>query len=300
MLRKSLAALLLCSSATFAHADDWRKEYANITFGLASGENQQEGNLRWGHMGPYLSKCMGIESVTMRMANDYSAIIEAMVQGDVHIAWFGPAQYAIVHDLTDGDVEPVVIDISKDGDMGYRWNVVVRADAPYQKLEDLEGKTLGWSTPTSTSGYVLPMNYFRSIGYVDEKNEPIFFGGLVQTGSHDNGFVSVVQGTIDASTNWYYSPKAGAHVRAAGAGTIKLEDIRFIFESDLIPNAPFTTRKSFPAGMKEKMRECMINMPWADQEAWAAVSKDLFGAFGLVSPEAYQPFIEIRKAEVNR
>lgn len=300
MYKLTLAAALICSTAGAALANDWRSEFANITFGIASGENQQAGNLRWDPMGPYLANCMGIESVTMRIANDYSAIIEGMVQGDIHIAWYGPAQYAIVYDLTDGDVEPVVVDISKDGDMGYRWVVAVRADSPFQSLEDLRGRTLGWPTPTSTSGYVLPMQYFRSIGYVNERNEPVHFSEMVQTGSHDNGLVSVVQGNIDATTNWYYSVNAGAHVRAAGAGTIRLEDIRFIYESDMIPNAPFTTRTSYPAEMRAKMRECMVNMQWADPAAWEAVSRDIFGAFGLVSHEAYLPFIEIRRAEVGR
>ncbi len=300
MFRLTLAAAIGCTIGSAALANDWRSEFANITFGIASGENQQAGNLRWAPMGPYLADCMGIQSVTMRVANDYSAIIEGMAQGDIHIAWYGPAQYAIIYDLTDGDVEPVVVDISLDGDMGYRWVIAVKSDSPYQTIEDLSGRTLGWSTPTSTSGYVLPMQYFREMGYVNESNEPVLFGNMVQTGSHDNGLVSVVQGNIDATTNWYYSINAGAHVRAAGAGTIKLEDIRFIFESDLIPNAPFTTRASYPAEMRAKMRECMINMQWADPTAWEVVSRDTFGAFGLVSHEAYLPFIELRKAETGR
>ena len=220
MFRLTLAAAVGCTVGTAVLADDWRSEFANITFGIASGENQQAGNLRWAPMGPYLADCMGIESVTMRVANDYSAIIEGMAQGDIHIAWYGPAQYAIIHDLTDGDVEPVVVDISLDGDMGYRWVIAVKSDSPYQTIEDLRGRTLGWSTPTSASGYVLPMQYFREMGYVDETNEPVLFGNMLQTGSHDNGLVSVVQGNIDATTNWYYSINAGAHVRAAGAGTM--------------------------------------------------------------------------------
>ena len=69
-----------------AAAQDWRQQYRNITFGVASGENQQDGNLRWAAMAPYLQSCMGIERVTIRVSNDYSAMIEAMVQGDVHLA----------------------------------------------------------------------------------------------------------------------------------------------------------------------------------------------------------------------
>jgi phosphonate transport system substrate-binding protein len=296
---------LLAAAAAFAivspaYADDWRKSFKSITFGISSGENQQAGNLRWAPMGPYMQKCLGVEKVTMRITNDYSGIIEAMVQGDVHLAWLGPAQYAVAHDLLKGDVHPVGMDISKDGDLGYKWNVVVKTNSPYKTLADLKGKSLGWPTPTSASGYVLPMHHFRQIGYVSDKNEPIHFGKLVQTGSHDNSLVSVVNGTVDAATNWYYSPQAGAHIRAAAVGTIKLEDIRFIYESPMVPNAPFTTRKSYPEPMKAKMSECLINMPWVDKAAWETVGKDIFGGIAATTHEAYLDFVALRQAEKRK
>ena len=116
----------------------------------------------------------------------------------------------------------------------------------------------------------------------------------MQTGSHDNGLVSVVQGNIDATTNWYYSPEAGNHTRAAGSGTINLEDIRFIYESGLIPNAPFVAIKSLPEAMKKQMSFCIINMPWADPERFALTAKDAFGGFAFAVHEDYEPFIKIR------
>lgn len=300
LLKSSLLLVVIALSTTNVAAEDWRKKYKNLTFGIASGENVQSGNLRWAPMAPYLAKCLGIEKVTMRVTNDYSGIIEAMVQGDVQLAWLGPAQYAIAHELTKGDVHPVAMDMSKDGEIGYKWVVVVKANSPYKTLADLKGKSMGWPTPTSASGYVLPMHYFRQVGYVSEKNEPIHFSRMVQTGSHDNSLISVVNGTVDAATNWYYSPTAGAHMRAIGVGTIKAEDIRFIHESPIVPNAPFTTRKSYPEEMKSKMTECMTNMPKNDPVAWATVGKDIFGGFAPTTHAAYADFIALRQAEKRK
>jgi len=236
----------------------------------------------------------------MRVTNDYSGVIEAMVQGDVQLAWLGPAQYAIAHDLLKGDVQPIAMDMSKDGELGYKWVVVVKANSPYKTIEDLKGKSMGWPTPTSASGYVLPMHYFREKGYVSAKNEPILFSRLVQTGSHDNSLVAVVNGTVDAATNWYYSPTAGAHIRAASVGTIKLDDIRFIYESPRVPNAPFTTRKSYPEAMKAKMSECLIKMPENDKAAWDVVGKNIFGGIAPTQHEAYLDFISLRQAEKKK
>ncbi len=292
-------ALILAPVATLAQSyeeEDWRSEWKQITFGVGTGENAQSAVERWSHFGAYLQSCMGIEKVEVRVASDYSAIIEAQANGDVQLSWTGPAGYATGWDISGGDVQPIAMDVSVNGDLGYKWVIAVRADSPYQTLEDLRGKTLGWSSPTSASGYVLPMQYFRERGMVDANNEPVFFGALVQTGSHDNGLVAVVQGTIDATTNWYYSPAAGNHTRAAGNGTIKLEDIRFIFESALVPNAPFVATKSLPEPMKAKMQACIINMQWADPAAFEKVARNVFGGFGATTHEDYIPFIKIRMA----
>ena len=80
------AAVAQTPASTAAAAPDWRQQFRHITFGVASGESQQEGNLRWAAMAPYLQRCLGIERVTIRVSNDYSAMIEAMVQGGVHLA----------------------------------------------------------------------------------------------------------------------------------------------------------------------------------------------------------------------
>lgn len=276
--------------------DDWRSEYSEIVFGVGTGENAQSAAERWSHFGEYLQFCMGVEEVTVRVASDYSAIVESQAQGDTHLTWTGPAGYATGWDISGGNVEPIAMDVSPQGDLGYRWVIVVKADSPYQSMADLEGKSLGWASPTSASGYVLPFQYFRENGMAGEDDAPIFFSDHVQTGSHDNGLVSVVQGRIDATTNWYYSPAAGNHTRAAGSGTTDLNDIRFIYESDLVPNAPFVAIKSLPDAMKKQMTYCVINMPWADPERFALVAKDTFGGFAFATHEMYEPFIKIRMA----
>jgi hypothetical protein len=52
--------------------------------------------------------------------------------------------------------------------------------------------------------------------------------------------------------------------------------------------------------MRAKMSECLINMRWNDPQAWETVSRNVFGGFGLVSHEAYEPFIALRQAERRR
>lgn len=292
-------ALILSPVVTLAQdyaVEEWRSKWPEVVIGIGTGENVETAIERWEHFGTYMQGCMKVEKVTMRVASDYSAIVEAQANGDVQLHWAGPAAYAIGWDISGGNMEPIAMDVSKDGELGYKWVVWVKADSPYQTMDDLKGKSLGWATPGSASGYVLPMQYFRENGMVDANNEPVFWGSLVQTGSHDNGMVSVAQGTIDATTGWYYSMNSGAHTRAIGAGTIKEGDLRAVFESTIVPNAPFVATKDLPEPMKKTMQQCIVNMPWADPEAFAAVGKDTFGGFAVTTHEDYIDFIKIRLA----
>ena len=88
----------------------------------------------------YLAKELGTK-VTLRIANDYAAVIEGQRAGNIHIAMHGPASYARAY-ITGAKVEPFAIEVNGDGTKGYYSVLYVKKDAPYQKIEDLKGKNL--------------------------------------------------------------------------------------------------------------------------------------------------------------
>ena len=77
--------------------------------------------------------------MTLRIANDYAAVIEGQRAGNIHIAMYGPASYARAY-VTGAKVEPFAIEVSGDGTKGYYSVLYVKKDAPYQKVEDLQGQ----------------------------------------------------------------------------------------------------------------------------------------------------------------
>ena len=140
------------------------------------------------------------------------------------------------------------------------------------------------------------MQYFREIGYVDADDNPVHFSDIVLTGSHDNGTISVIQGTLDAATSWYYSLNAGNHTRMIGNNLMEEGDIRFIYQSEIVPNAAFAALTSLPEEMRAQMSACFVNMQFTHPEEFERVVRDVFAGFGLVSNEVYQPFIDLRRA----
>src|SRR5512132_444075 len=72
---------------------------------------------RWTPFVNYLSKELGTK-VTLRIANDYAAVVEGQRAGHIHIAMYGPASYARAY-ITGAKVEPFAVEVSGDATKGY-------------------------------------------------------------------------------------------------------------------------------------------------------------------------------------
>ena len=160
-------AAALAFTATAAHAQDCKTKYPELVFAKVPDENASGTSDRWTPLANYLSKELGIK-VTLRIANDYAAVIEGQRAGNIHIAMYGPASYARAY-VTGAKVEPFAIEVSGDGTMGYYSVLYVKKDSPYQKIEDLKGKNLCLVDPNSTSGNNVPRFAMNKMGIDPDK-----------------------------------------------------------------------------------------------------------------------------------
>src|SRR5450755_2194720 len=189
--RLVLAGIAAFSFTASASADDWRAKYPEITFAVIPAENGTGVLDRYMPFVNYLSKELGIK-VTLRVANDYAAVIEGQRAGNIHIGYYGPASFARAR-LTGVKTDAFVIDVNSDGSKGYYSVFYVLAKSPYQKLEDLKGKNLGLVDPNSTSGYNMPL-FALDKRHIDAEK---FFAKSLVTGSHENAVIALAQGTVD-------------------------------------------------------------------------------------------------------
>ena len=86
-------AAVLASAVTAAQAQGYRTTYPELVFAKVPDENASGTSDRWTPLANYLSKELGVK-VTLRIANDYAAVIEGQLAGNIHIAMYGPASYA--------------------------------------------------------------------------------------------------------------------------------------------------------------------------------------------------------------
>jgi phosphate/phosphite/phosphonate ABC transporter binding protein len=144
----------------------------------------------------YLSKELGVK-VTLRVASDYTAVIEGQKNKQIHIGFYGPGSYARANTVSGGNVVPFVTTKNSDGSIGYYSVMYVRADSKYKSIEDLKGTTLGFVDVESTSGFKAPNFFLTQQGFPIDK----YFKLGQTTGSHENAVLALAAGTVDAAVN---------------------------------------------------------------------------------------------------
>ncbi len=270
-------ALAAAASAPFAAAraaDDWRKQYPEIVFATIPAENASGVADRYAPFVAYLSQQLGVK-VTLRIANDYAAIIEGQRAGNIQVAYYGPASFARAL-VTGVKTTAFAIDVNADGTKGYYSVFYVMADSPYQKIEDLKGKALGLVDPNSTSGYNMPLYALDKMG-IDPKT---YFSNVLITGSHENAVIALAGGQVQACANFWMSPGDSNLTRMLNKGMLKKpdgspmkeSDFRIILKSDLIINDPTAYLDSLPDDMKAAIRGAFFDAPAKAPEAFAKLS----------------------------
>lgn len=282
-------ALAFGVAAGAAGAQDYKARYPELVFAKVPDENASGTLDRWTPLTNFLSKELGVK-VSLRIANDYAAVVEGQRAGNIHIAMYGPASYARAY-LTGAQVEPFAIEVSADGTKGYYSVLYVKAEAPYKSIEDLRGKNLCLVDPNSTSGNNVPRYALHKMGIAPEA----FFDKVVYAGSHENAVIGVQQGTCDAAFNWWNDESESNLLRMARKGMTKAEDFRIVFKSELIVNSPMAYLSTLPADLKAKIKAAVLDVAAKDPAAFDAIYQGKQLPFQPVTHKEYEPVIEVVK-----
>jgi phosphonate transport system substrate-binding protein len=285
-LLTSIAGVVFLGGA--AQAQSWKAQYPELVFAVVPAENASGVGDRYEPWIEYLTKELGVK-VTLRIANDYAAVIEGQKAGNIHIAYYGPASLSRAVKVTNGGVEPFVTTINQDGTVGYYSVAYVKTDSPYRRIEDLKGKNLGLVDPNSTSGNNVPRFALDRMGIDPEQ----YFAKVVYTGSHENAVIAVIQGTVDVAFNWWNSDIDSNLTRMVNKSMAKKDDVRIIFKSELIQGSPYAYLTSLPADLKHAIMTAFVEAPKKAKATFDRLSdgKDL--GFAPITVADYKSTIEL-------
>lgn len=286
--------LLLCHAATglalapaLARAQGSRP--SEIVFAVVPAENAAGVTERYGPFVEYMSRTVGTR-FTLRVANDYAAVIEGQRSGNIQLAYYGPSAFARAL-MTGTQAEAFLIEVNEDGSKGYYSVFYVRAGTPYQNVQDLRGRNLGLVDPNSTSGNNVPRYALNRMGINPEQ----FFGRVVYTGSHENAVIALQQGTVDVAANWWNNEQESNLLRMERKGMVKAGDFRIVFRSEQIVNSPMAYLSSLPADLKASIRQAMLDLPQREPALFQRMTDGKQRPWEPVDNSAYQPIIELNR-----
>ena len=293
MERRIVIAGMIAAAAALAApaalAQDWKAKYPELVFAVVPAENASGVTGRYAKFIEYLNREIGTK-VTLRIANDYAAVIEGQRAGHIHIGQHGPASYARAA-ATGVRIEPFGMDTNKDGTRGYYSVFYVKKDSPYKTIQDLKDKNLGLVDPNSTSGNNVPRFALDKMKIDPDK----FFSRVVYAGSHENAIIALQQGTVDVAANWWNDETESNLKRMERKGMAKYDDYRIIFKSDQIVNSPVAYLAELPADLKAKIREAFFSVDKKDPEAFKTLTDGEAQVWSPARHEDYLPVVELIK-----
>jgi phosphonate transport system substrate-binding protein len=286
---------VFCQPGALAAAEDWRIAHPKIAMGIITSENESDRVKRWAPIRQFLSKGLGVP-VEERLATDYAGVIEAMRAKKIELAYFGPASFCQAWLVTNGQVEPLVSRLNKDGSFGYHSVVVVKATSPYRTIEDLRGKKLAFADPNSTSGHQAPRYFLSEAGFDPDK----FFGQTAFSGSHENSIIALLNGTFDAAATFWHSEQDNNFARMEEKKMIPPGQVRVIWKSPNLPDSPWSMPLWLPAEMRSDVRELVMRMPQDGKEAFQLLVSNNSAGFKRVMLEDYQSIIRMIKHNLEQ
>lgn len=204
-------------------------------------------------MSQHLEKILGMK-VKVQVGIDYTAVIEALRNDHVDVAYLGPFSYVLADIATKGNVEPLVVGVrKKTGKSAYNSVIIARTDSGIKDAKGFGKKhTLSFSDPASTSGFLVPSYRFAQLGIDPQKD----FKQVIFAGGHVASLMAVNSGKVDgAGTNLPSLEKAITD------GVVKKENIKVVWTSPDIPGSPLTVRKDLSWEIKYKLLKAFMGIP---------------------------------------
>jgi phosphonate transport system substrate-binding protein len=220
-----------------------------LRVGLIPNENPDEVEAQYQPLEDYLNKKIGRE-VELSVPTTYNAVVEAMVSGELDLAYFGGLTY--VQARQRADVHPLFTEVNpRTGTTKYRSVIIVPADSDVQKVEDLEGEDFAFGSVSSTSGSLYPSIMLDQAG-IDYRTD---LGEVIYTGGHDTTAQAVANGQVAAG---------GLEDRILydlqEEGIIGKNKVRVIEESALIEGYPWVVRDDLPDKDEQALTDAYLNI----------------------------------------
>jgi phosphonate transport system substrate-binding protein len=180
-----------------------------------------------------------------------AAQIEAMRSGRLHIAGFNTGSNPLAVNCA-GFVSFTIMG-RDDNSFGYEMEIITHPDSGINKVEDLKGRGLAFTSPTSNSGFKAPSAILKAkFNMIKDRDfKPSF------SGKHDNSILGVVNKDYDAA-----SIANSVAQRMIKRDVIKAGSYKTIYKSQTFPTTGFGVVHNLKPALAKSIRDAFFSFKW--------------------------------------
>jgi phosphonate transport system substrate-binding protein len=204
----------------------------------------------WQEFIDHLSKVTG-KRVQFFPVQSNAAQLEAMRAGRLHVAGFNTGSNPLA--VNCAGFVPFAMMASKDGRFGYEMEIITFPGSGIDRVEDIRGKRLAFTSETSNSGFKAPSALLRE----QFKMEPGKDYTPVFSGKHDNSILGVANKDYPAA-----AIANSVKLRMEARGVVKPGQTRVVYKSQTFPTTGYGHVYNLKPELAEKVRQAFFSFKW--------------------------------------
>ena len=208
-----------------------------------------------------------------------AAQIEAMRSGRLHVAGFNTGSNPLA--VNCAGFVPFTIMAGLDGSFGYEMEIITHTESGINAVEDIKGRTLAFTSPTSNSGFKAPSALLKSeFDMIAERDfEPTF------SGKHDNSILGVANRDYDAA-----SIANSVKTRMIKRDVVKEDDLKVLYQSQTFPTTGYGYVHNLKPALAKQIVDAFFGFEWDGTTLQEEFEKNGEGQF---IPITYQEHWEV-------
>ena len=230
---------------------------------------------KFGPLTKYLERTLGTK-VDFVPVNDYPAAVEALVNKQVDLVWFGGFTYVQAQIRSGGKIIPIA---QREEDTNFRSVFITQTNSGIKTLADLKGKQVSFGSQSSTSGHLMPRYFLLEAGVDPDKD----FKRVAYSGAHDATIASVVSGRVDAAaldiTVWR---------KFVAENKVDTSKVDVFFTTPPYFNYNWSVHADMPAAQREKITVALLNLNMNNPEGKEILTLNRATKYIPTKPENYK------------
>ena len=238
-------------------------------------EAATEQTRKFGPLTKYLERTVGMK-VDFLPVNDYPAAVEALVNKQVELVWFGGFTYVQAQIRSGGKIIPIA---QREEDTSFRSVFITQTNSGIKRLTDLKGKQVSFGSQSSTSGHLMPRSFLLEAGIDPDKD----FKRVAYSGAHDATIAAVVNGRVDAAaldiTVWR---------KFVSENKVDTTKVDVFFTTPPYFNYNWSVHADMPAPLREKITAALLNLNMNNPEGKEILTLNRATKYIPTKPENYK------------